>query len=144
MLALNKQPLSWFILRRAPGGVTPSTIPYLTDENLTKVHRTPSVTCRPTLQSVSCSPWRTSRIPLGVDNGKRRHLHHTLNPQWRAGPPCGAYPVPLARTPWDPNLAWITRNTAPTSFIIVLVLYIHERLNLYMFTHLPRIRYRSD
>ena len=34
--------LSEFILRSASGGVTPSTIPYMTDENLAKVHRTPS------------------------------------------------------------------------------------------------------
>jgi len=69
--------LSEFILRSVSGGVTPSTIPYMTDENLAKVHRTPSVMC---------------------------------------GPPCGAYPVPLARTSRIP-LAWITRDTIPTSYL---------------------------
>jgi len=48
--------LSEFILRSASGGVTPSTIPYMTDENLAKVHRTPSVTCGPPLRSLSRSP----------------------------------------------------------------------------------------
>ena len=33
--------LSEFILRSVLGGVTPSTIPYMTDENLSEVHRTP-------------------------------------------------------------------------------------------------------
>ena len=33
--------LSEFILRSASGGVTPSTIPYMTDEFLAKVHQTP-------------------------------------------------------------------------------------------------------
>jgi len=35
--------LSEFILRSVSGGVTTSTIPYMTDENLAKVHRTPLV-----------------------------------------------------------------------------------------------------
>jgi len=45
--------LSEFILRSASGGVTPSTIPYMTDENLAKVHQTPSVSCGPTLRCVT-------------------------------------------------------------------------------------------
>jgi len=48
--------LSEFILRSVSGGVTLSTIPYMTDENLAKVHRTPSVTCGPPLRSLSRSP----------------------------------------------------------------------------------------
>jgi hypothetical protein len=35
-------------------------------------------------------------------------------------------------TPYDPNLAWTTRDMTPTSFIKVIVLIIHVRLNLYM------------
>jgi len=46
--------LSEFILRSASGGLTPSTIPYMTDENLAKVHRTLSVSCGPTLRCVTC------------------------------------------------------------------------------------------
>ena len=45
-----------FILRSVSGGVTPSTIPYMTDENLAKVHRTPSVSCGPPLRGLSRSP----------------------------------------------------------------------------------------
>ena len=45
--------LSELILRSASGGVTPSIIPYMTDENLANVHRTPSVSCGPTLQCVT-------------------------------------------------------------------------------------------
>jgi len=48
--------LSEFILRSVSGGVTPSTIPYMTDENLSEVHRTPSVACGPPLRSLSRSP----------------------------------------------------------------------------------------
>ena len=71
--------LSKFILRSVSGGVTPSTIPYITEENLAKAHRTPSVTCGHPLRSLSRSLARTSRIPLGVDNGKTRHLHLTYS-----------------------------------------------------------------
>jgi len=42
-----------FILQNVSGGVTPSTIPYMTDEFLAKVHRTPSVPCGPSLRSVT-------------------------------------------------------------------------------------------
>jgi hypothetical protein len=60
-----------------------------------------------------------------------RHLHYVYSVT--CGPPCGAYPVPIMRTPWDPNIAWITRDMAPTSFIIVIILIIRVRLNLYTF-----------
>jgi len=40
VLACNKQ-LSELILQSVSGGVTPSTIPYMTDENLANVHQTP-------------------------------------------------------------------------------------------------------
>jgi len=55
--------LSEFILRSVSGGVTPSTIPYITDENLAKVHQTPSVTCGPPLREPLVSPlaWITER-----------------------------------------------------------------------------------
>ena len=69
--------LSEFILQSVSSGVTPSTIPYMTDENLTKVHRTPSVTCGPPLRSLSRSPGENLTYPPGVDNGKTRHLHLT-------------------------------------------------------------------
>jgi hypothetical protein len=143
-VSIEQTLLSWRILRRAPGGVTPSTIPYMTDENLAKAHRTPSVTCGPPLWSLSRSFGENPlRSQPGMD--RKRHdtyiLHYALSDVWA---PCRAYHVPLARNPWDLNLAWITRDTAPTSFIIVLVLNINERLNLYMLTHLPRIRDWSD
>jgi len=44
--------LSEFILWSASGGVTPSTIPNMTDEFLAKVHQTPLVSCEPSLRSV--------------------------------------------------------------------------------------------
>ena len=47
---------SEFILQSVSGGVTPITIPYMTDENLAKVHQTPSVTYGPPLRSLSRSP----------------------------------------------------------------------------------------
>jgi len=73
-----EQPLlSEFILRSVSGGVTPSTIPYMTDENLSEVHRTPSVTCGPPLRSLSRSPGENLSYPPGVDDGKTRHLHLT-------------------------------------------------------------------
>jgi len=50
--------LSEFILRSVSGGVTPSTIPYITDEFLAKVHRTPSVTCGAPLAELIPFPWR--------------------------------------------------------------------------------------
>jgi len=52
-----------FILRSVSGGVTLSTIPYITDENLAKVHRTPSVTCGPPLRSLSRSPCENLSYP---------------------------------------------------------------------------------
>ena len=55
--------LSEFILRSASGEVTPSTIPYITDENLAKVYRTPSVTCGPPLRSLSRSPSENLSYP---------------------------------------------------------------------------------
>ena len=69
--------LSEFILRSVSGGVTPSIIPYMTDENLAKVHQTPSVACGPPLRSLSRSPGENLSDPPGVDNGKTRHLHLT-------------------------------------------------------------------
>jgi len=71
--------LSEFILRSVSGGVTPSTIPYMTDENLAKVHRTPSVMCGPRLRSLSRSPGENLSYPPGVDNGKTQHLHLTYS-----------------------------------------------------------------
>jgi hypothetical protein len=56
--------------------VTPSTIPYLTDENLAKVHRTPLVSCRPTLQSVSHPPGVNLLYPHGMDS--KRHDTYIL------------------------------------------------------------------
>jgi len=71
--------LSWFILRRAPGGVTPSTISYMTDEHLAKVHWTPSVTCGAPLRSLSCSPWREPLEILTLRGSQEtHHLHLTL------------------------------------------------------------------
>jgi len=69
--------LSEFILRSVSGGVTPSTIPYMTDEDLAKVHRTPSVACGPPCRAYLVPLVKTSCIPLDVDNGKTRHLHLT-------------------------------------------------------------------
>jgi len=54
-VSIEQTLLSEFILRSVLGGVTPSTIRYMTDENLAKVHRTPSVTCGPPLRSFSRS-----------------------------------------------------------------------------------------
>jgi len=71
--------LSEFILRSISGGVTPSTIPYMTDENLSEVHRTPSVTCGPPLRSLSRSPGENLSYPPGVHDGKTRHLHLTYS-----------------------------------------------------------------
>ena len=68
--------LSEFILWSVSGGVTPSTIPYMTDENLAKVHRTPSVSCGPTLRSVSRPPGVNISHPPSVDN--KRHDTYIL------------------------------------------------------------------
>ena len=66
--------LSEFILRSVSGGVTPSTIPYMTDENLAKVHRTPSVACGPLLRSLSRSH---SKNPLRSQPCVDRKRHDT-------------------------------------------------------------------
>jgi len=55
--------LSEFILQSVSGGVTPSTIPYITDEFLAKVHPTPLVTCGPPLRSLSRSPGENLSYP---------------------------------------------------------------------------------
>jgi len=65
-----------FILRSVSGGVTPSTIPYMTDENLAKVHQTPSVSCGPTLRSVFHPPGVNLLHPPSVDN--KRHDTYIL------------------------------------------------------------------
>jgi len=93
-----EQPLlSEFILRSVSGGVTPSTIPYMTDEFLAKVHRTPSVTCGPPLRSLS-RPHSENPLRSQPYVDHKRHDTYVLLTQWCAGPPCGAYPVPMART----------------------------------------------
>jgi len=72
-----EQPLlSEFILRSVSGGVTPSTIPYMTDEFLAKVHQTPSVTRGPPFRSLSRSPGENLSYPPGVDN--KRHDTYIL------------------------------------------------------------------
>ena len=68
--------LSEFILRSVSGGVTPSIIPYMTDENLAKVHQTPSVSCGPILRSVSRPPSVNLLHPPSVDN--KRHDTYIL------------------------------------------------------------------
>jgi hypothetical protein len=68
--------ISEFILRSVSSGVTLSTIPYMTDENLTKVYWTPSVSCGPTLQSVSLPPGVNLLYPPGVDS--KRHDTYIL------------------------------------------------------------------
>jgi len=52
------QQLSELLLRSVSGGVTPSTLPFITDEYLGRAHRTPSVSCGPPLWSLSRPPWR--------------------------------------------------------------------------------------
>jgi len=52
------QQLSELLLRSVSGGVTLSTFPFITNEYLARVHQTPSVSCGPTLRSVSHPPWR--------------------------------------------------------------------------------------
>jgi len=69
--------LSEFILRSVSGGVTPSTIPYMTDEFLAKVHQTPTVTRGPPLRSLSHSPGENLlRSQPGVDH--KRHGTYVL------------------------------------------------------------------
>jgi len=93
-----EQPLlSEFILRSVLGGVTPSTIPYMTDEFLAKVHQTPSVTCGPPLRSLS-RPHSENPLRSQPYVDHKRHDTYVLLTQWCAGPPCGAYPVLMART----------------------------------------------
>jgi len=77
MLALNKHSYLGSFYGIIPSGVTPEYIPIHDRWNLAMVHRTPSVSCGPTLQSVSRPP--------GVN---------LLHP-----------------------LAWITRDTTPTSWL---------------------------
>jgi len=48
----------------------------MTDENLAKVHQTPSVSCDPTLQSVSRPPGVNLLYPPDVDN--KRHETYIL------------------------------------------------------------------
>ena len=75
-LACNKQ-LSELILRSVSGGVTPSTIPYLTDEFLAKVHQTPLSIVRAYLVECVMPPWREPlEIPLDVD--RKRHDTYML------------------------------------------------------------------
>ena len=79
MLEVNVEQtlLSEFILRSVSGGVTPTTIPYMTDEDLAKVHRTPSVACGPPLRSLSRSPGENlSRSQPCVD--RKRHGTYIL------------------------------------------------------------------
>jgi len=76
-VSIEQTLLSEFILRSASGGVTPSTIPYMTDENLAKVHRTPSVSCEPPLRSLSRSPGVNPLYPPGVDS-KRQETYILL------------------------------------------------------------------
>ena len=72
--------LSEFILRSVSGGVTPSTIPYMTDKFLAKVHRTPSVTCGPPLAELIPFPWREPlEIPTLRGPQETRHLRLTYN-----------------------------------------------------------------
>jgi len=87
VVSFHKHIISWcinqlseLILRSVSGGVTPSTFPYMTDESLTKVHRTPSVPCGPTLRSVSRSLYENLSYPPGVDSERHDtyisyHIH---------------------------------------------------------------------
>jgi hypothetical protein len=123
MLALNKHSLSWFIVRRAPGGVTPSTIPYMTDENLAKVHRTPLVKCEPPLQSLSRSHGENFSGPNLAWIARDTTPTSYINSQWSAGPPCGAYPVSLARNPLrsQPSVDHKRHNTYMIHYSLSLI-----------------------
>ncbi|AES63113.1 transmembrane protein, putative [Medicago truncatula] len=68
--------LSEFILWSVSGGVTLSTIPYMTYEFLAKAHQTPSVSCGPPLRSLSRSPGVNPLYPPGVDS--KRHDTYIL------------------------------------------------------------------
>ena len=65
--------LSEFILRSVSGGVTPSTFPCMTEEFVAKVERTPSMSCGPTLRSLSRPRGVNLLYPPGVDN----KIHNT-------------------------------------------------------------------
>ena len=71
MLALNKQ-LSWFILRRAPGGVTPRTIPYMTD-----VRTSDSLGVVRVPYGLNRSPW-VENLSYHPDVDNKRHEHLRL------------------------------------------------------------------
>jgi hypothetical protein len=105
MLALNKQSLSEFILRRASRWSKPEHNPYLTDENLSKVQHQYSFSdvwapLRAYPVSPSGNPSRSNLVWITRDTTP------TLSYSVTCGPPCGAYPVPFGE-PLESILEWI-------------------------------------
>jgi hypothetical protein len=74
MLALNNQTLTWFILRRVPGGVTSSSLPYMTD-----VRTSDSLGVVRVPYGLNHSPWvENLPYPPDVDNERHEHLYLVL------------------------------------------------------------------